>query len=75
MERKKPDKMDYALAFNNYKNMDPYSLKGSQQQSENINDSLFCKYASSIIQVIAEDKLDVSNRINHDLLQKNTVFE
>lgn len=61
MERKKPEKLNFAVAVNNSEYSKGPGLAPPSPPPPNLNDTLFFKYASSIIQVVAEDRLDSSS--------------
>jgi hypothetical protein len=75
MERKKPDKLNFAVALNNSDYFDPHPGVSPAPHPQNLNESLFFKYASSIIQVVAEDKLDSSYAGNSSQHPRNAIFE
>lgn len=75
MERKKPDKLNFALALNNSDYFDPHPGPSPPIHPQNLNESLFFKYASSIIQVVAEDKLDYSCAGTNSQHPRNAIFE
>jgi hypothetical protein len=68
MERKKQERSDEGFPNEANKLFSQYKQKVSLEHSQSINDSLFFKYASSIIQVVPEDKLDRDDR-NATLLE------
>ena len=75
MERKKAEKLNFAVALNNCDYFQGAPVPSAPSQPANLNESLFFKYASSIIQVVAEDKLDSSCGGPSGLHGHHAVFE
>lgn len=75
MERKKPERPNYALPHNNSDYFNDPPAVSHPSHAQNLNDSLFFKYASSIIQVVAEDKLDSSCAGTSSRHPHNAIFE
>lgn len=75
MERKKPEKLKFALPVNNSEYFEGPPLHSQSNQPQNLNESLFFKYASSIIQVVSEDKLDSSCAGINSQHHRNAIFE
>jgi hypothetical protein len=75
MERKKPEKLNFALPMNNSDYFEAPPMHYQSNPAQNLNDSLFFKYASSIIQVVSEDKLDSSCAGMGSQHPRNAIFE
>jgi hypothetical protein len=74
MERKKPDKLNFALPINNSDYYEEATGEAGGTHPQNINESVFFKYASSIFQVVSEDRLDSSRSVGGGNDPGNTIF-
>jgi hypothetical protein len=75
MERKKSDKLNFALPLDDSSYLHDAPMGSHPSHPQNLNESLFFKYASSIIQVVAEDKLDSSYSGATGHHPRNAIFE